>query len=104
MTESKKCIFKNILKTCAEGYKPFSDKLLSEQRRGTILNSSKDRADGFEASFTNTHLDELHYHTSCYSSYTLQSKIEKYVNAKRKSEQIQPSSLTSPASKRLKSR
>ena len=105
MTDSKKCIFEDIL-NCSEGDdKLFSDKPLTEKRKSTIINSSKERADSFGTSLVNRHSDELQYHTNCYASYTSKSKIEKYLKtAKRKSEQSSSSPLTGSASKRLRSR
>ena len=49
MTDSKKCVFEDILK-CSEGGedKLFSDKPLTEKRKSTIINSSKERADNFD--------------------------------------------------------
>ena len=49
MTDSKKCVFEDILK-CSEGGedKLFSDKPLTEKRKSTIINLSKERADNFD--------------------------------------------------------
>ena len=101
MTDPKKCIFNSILEKCSEGDKPFSNKPLTEQRKCTIIQSSKERGDNFGASLINIHSDELQYHPNCYLSYNAKSKIEKYVNAKRKLEQSSSTPLTASASKRL---
>ena len=68
-SNSKKCIFDSILENCSEGDKPFSNKPLTEQRKCTIIKSSKERGDNFGASLANRHLDELEYHPNCYLSY-----------------------------------
>ena len=104
MTDSKKCIFDSILEKCSEGDKPFSNKPLSEERKCAIIKSSKERGDNFGASLVNIHSDELQYHPICYLSYNERSKIEKYVNAKRKLEQSSSTPLTASASKGLRSR
>ena len=108
MAEEPNCIFSSILKTCSEGNKQISKSILTEQRLKSILNSSKERNNGFESILSNQSINEtekLYYHQSCYINYNSKSKIEKYLTDKRKVLEKQSSStLTSPPSKKLRSR
>lgn len=80
-----KCVFENVLKTCS-GDKTFAEKCLTDQRIQSIIESSKERADGFH-SIVRTDNRHYRYHKSCYSTYTSKKVIEKCKNAKRKSMQ-----------------
>ena len=105
--EKKKCIFTTILNSCPGGEKSFSPKPLSDYCVCIVIQSSKEREDGFATNFQSQSSElppPYQYHKSCYSSYTSESKIEKCIKAKRKSVENQSSSLASPPNKRLRSR
>ena len=49
--EKKKCIFTTILNSCPGGEKSFSPKPLSDYCLGIVIQSSKERGDGFATNF-----------------------------------------------------
>ena len=86
MEETLECTFVHILNTCSSGEKAFSAKTLSSNQIATIKESSLKRKDGFGKQIKD---GILNYHTSCYSTYTSKSKIEKFLNSKRKQSEHQ---------------
>ena len=66
--------------------KKFSTQPLSSKQVQTVKDFSLQRKDGL-----GKHMQEstkLNYHTSCYATYTSKSKIDKFLKAKRKQDEV----------------
>ena len=103
-TASNECAFKNILKTCPNGEKKIAPKSLPAHQVAVIIESSNKRCDVFAGDMKNSSKNNSKYHSSCYSTYTSSTKIEQYITTKRKSEDRQSTIITSPSTRRLRSR
>lgn len=103
MSSTPVCAFRAILETCVKGEKEFSAKCLTSHQISTITNASILRLDGFADTLQNLDSSCLNYHSSCYSSYTSKSKIEKAKRKEKKAQESDPLS-SPPPPKRLRSR
>lgn len=104
MSSTHVCVFRDILETCEQGEKQFAAKCLTTHQISTIKNASDLRLDGFADTLQNLESTCLNYHSSCYSSYTSKSKIEKAIKRIQKAQQSDSCSSSPPPTKRLRSR
>ena len=98
--ESLKCAFSGILESCSEGEKQFATKFLTFRQICTVTKASEERSDRFTEMLGDK--DNLNYHSSCYMSYTSKSRIEQA--KKRLLKAKEAASMSSPPTKRLRSR
>ena len=80
--------------------KKIAPKTLSGHQVAVMIESSNKRCDEFAGDMKG----DLKYHCSCYSIYISLTKIEQYIMTKRKSEDRQSILITSPSTRRLRSR